>query len=34
MSEALSGGLIGALAGYLIARHLLEIEWVLHALFG
>jgi hypothetical protein len=30
---ALSAALIGAIAGYLIARHLAEIQWILHALF-
>jgi len=34
MSGILSGALIGAIAGYLIARHVQEIEWVLRTLIG
>jgi hypothetical protein len=34
MADTLSGMLIGAAVGYLIARHSAEIEWVLHALIG
>jgi hypothetical protein len=34
MVDTLAGMLIGAIAGYLIARHSAEIEWVLHALIG
>jgi hypothetical protein len=34
MSDTLSGGVIGAIAGYLIARHAAEIEWILHTLIG
>jgi prepilin signal peptidase PulO-like enzyme (type II secretory pathway) len=28
--DNLSAALIGAIAGYLVARHISEIEWVLH----
>jgi hypothetical protein len=34
IADALSGMLIGAAVGYLIARHSAEIEWVLRALIG
>jgi hypothetical protein len=34
MNEALSAAAIGAVVGYLIARHTQEIEWLLHALIG
>lgn len=34
MADSLSGVVIGAIAGYLIARHGPEIEWILHALIG
>jgi len=34
MTDALSGALIGAVFGYLIARHSSEIEWILHTLIG
>jgi hypothetical protein len=34
MSDTLSAAVIGAIAGYLIARHSPEIEWLLHALIG
>jgi len=34
MSDTLSAAVIGAIAGYLIARHGPEIDWILHALFG
>lgn len=34
MSDRLSAAVIGAIAGYLVARHLAEIEWVLHMLIG
>jgi hypothetical protein len=34
MADTLAGMLIGVIAGYLIARHSAEIEWVLHALIG
>jgi hypothetical protein len=34
MNDALSAAVIGAIAGYLIARHSAEIEWLLHALIG
>jgi hypothetical protein len=34
LTDALTAAVIGAIAGYLIARHTAEIEWVLHALIG
>ena len=34
MNDALSAAVIGAIAGYLIARHGPEIEWILRALIG
>jgi hypothetical protein len=34
MSDTLSAVVIGAIAGYLIARHSTEIEWILHTLIG
>jgi hypothetical protein len=37
MNETLSAavmGVMGAIAGYLIARHIAEIEWIVHALIG
>ena len=34
MNDTLSAGVIGAIAGYLIARHIPEIEWILHSLIG
>jgi hypothetical protein len=34
MIDTLSAAMIGAIAGYLIARHSLEIEWILHTLIG
>jgi hypothetical protein len=34
MSDTLSAAVIGAIAGYLIARHISEIEWILHTLIG
>jgi hypothetical protein len=34
MSDSLSAAVIGAIAGYLVARHGPEIEWFLHALLG
>jgi len=34
MNDILSAAAIGAVAGYLIARHSPEIEWLLHALLG
>jgi len=34
MNDALSAALIGAIAGYLIARHSAEIEWIVHTLIG
>lgn len=34
MSATLSAALIGAIIGYLIARHVAEIEWVLRTLIG
>jgi hypothetical protein len=34
MSDTLSAAVIGAIAGYLIARHCAEIEWILHILIG
>jgi hypothetical protein len=34
MSDTLSAAVIGAIAGYLIARHSAGVEWILHTLFG
>jgi hypothetical protein len=34
MNDTLSAAVIGAIAGYLIARHSSEIEWILHTLIG
>jgi hypothetical protein len=34
MNDSLSAAVIGAIAGYLVARHIPEIEWVLHMLIG
>jgi len=34
MSDTLSAAMIGAIAGYLIARHCSEIEWILRTLSG
>jgi len=34
MSDTLSAAVLGALAGYLLARHCPEIEWILHTLLG
>ena len=34
MADTLSGALIGAIAGYLIARHSADVEWILHVLIG
>jgi hypothetical protein len=34
MNDTLSAAVVGAIAGYLIARHLPEIEWFIHALIG
>ena len=34
MTDTLSAVVIGAIAGYLIARHCSEIEWILHTLIG
>jgi hypothetical protein len=34
MNDPLSAAAIGAIAGYLIARHCPEIEWLLHSLIG
>jgi F0F1-type ATP synthase assembly protein I len=34
MNDALSGALIGAVFGYLIARHSAEIGWIVHTLIG
>jgi len=34
MRDTLSAAVIGGIAGYLIARHGREIEWILHALIG
>ena len=34
MNDALPAALLGAIAGYLIARHAPQIEWILHALIG
>lgn len=34
MNETVSAALIGAIAGYLLARHGPEIAWLLHTLMG
>ncbi len=34
MTDTLSAVVIGAIVGYLIARHYPEIEWFLHILIG
>ncbi len=34
MNDVLSAALIGAMAGYLVARHFPEIEWILHTLLS
>ncbi len=34
MSDTVSAAVIGAIAGYLIARHSSEMEWILHILIG
>ena len=34
MTDTLSAAVIGAIAGYLIARHVAELEWLLHTLIG
>ena len=34
MSDSQSALLLGVIAGYLIARHIAEIEWILHLLIG
>jgi len=34
MSDTLSAVVIGVIAGYFIARHSPEIEWILHTLIG
>jgi F0F1-type ATP synthase assembly protein I len=34
LSDIVSAAMIGVIAGYLIARHSPEIEWVLHTLIG
>jgi len=34
MSDSLSAAVIGAIAGYLVARHGPEIQWLLHILLG
>jgi len=34
MSDTLSAAVIGGIAGYLIARHGRDIEWILHTLIG
>ena len=34
MTDTLSAAVIGAIVGYLIARHYPEIEWFLHILIG
>lgn len=34
MADILSGALVGAIVGYLLARHSAEIDWLLRALFG
>jgi hypothetical protein len=34
MDDSVSAALIGAIAGYLLARHSPEIEWILRLLMG
>ena len=34
MNDTLSAAVLGAIAGYLIARLAPEFEWILHALIG
>ncbi len=34
MKDSLAAAVMGAIAGYLIARHTAEIEWILHMLIG
>ena len=34
MNDSLAAALVGVIAGYLIARHIPEIEVILHWLFG
>jgi hypothetical protein len=34
MNDILSAAVIGAIAGYFIARHGPDIEWILHTLSG
>ena len=34
MNDTLLAALVGAIAGYLIAQHSQEIEWILHTLIG
>ena len=34
MNDTLSAAVIGAIAGYFIAQHAPEIEWILHMLNG
>jgi hypothetical protein len=34
MNDLLSAAVIGAIAGYFIARHSPEIEWILRTLIG
>jgi hypothetical protein len=34
MNDTVCAAVIGAIAGYLIARHGPEIEWILHTLLG
>jgi hypothetical protein len=34
MSDTLTAAVIGAIAGYFIARHSAEIEWIVHTLIG
>ena len=34
MADTLSGALIGAIAGFLLARHSVQVEWLLRALIG
>jgi hypothetical protein len=34
MTDTLPAAVIGAIAGYLIARHAAELEWILHTVIG
>jgi hypothetical protein len=34
MKDTLSAAVMGAIAGYLIARHCPEIQWILHTFIG